>query len=33
MYTHTQEEISEILRKVVNRLREGHFLEVSHLKT
>jgi len=27
MYTHTQEEISEILRKVVNRLREGHFLE------
>ena len=31
MYTHTQEEIKEVLHRVVRRIEEGRYLDVSNL--
>ena len=33
MYTHTQEEIKEVLQRVIRRIQEGHYLDVSFIST
>ena len=30
MYTHTQEEIKEVLHRVIGRIQEGRYLDVSY---